>query len=279
MSVSSKALALGSAVCVLVACSPYVLAQPQQAPPQEAPQFPQAQIPQPQIPQGQTTARPSPMRDFQDMIESQRSLVRDRIAGAIGRIEGACREELRNFCSTVTPGEGRLLLCMQAHEDKLSNQCELALFDASRNIQQTMQKIGRVAEACWTDIQMQCGGDSSIAQCISEKRANLSPRCQAAAVELRPAPQQQAAPNPSLAGTPIFSADGIKVGEVTAVRGGLDGRPQMIQAEIGSRLGLGTTTVLITPDEIESRADGLQLRMRAEQIEAVLQDQITGQRQ
>jgi hypothetical protein len=69
------------------------------------------------------------------------------------------------------------------------------------------------------------------------------------------------------------------VGEVTAVRGGLDGRPQMIQAEIGSRLGLGTTTVLITPDEIESRADGLQLRMRAEQIEAVLQDQMTGQRQ
>ncbi len=152
MSVSSKGLALGSAVCVLVACGPYALAQPQQTPPQGAPQFPQAQ----------SNARPSPMRDFQDMIESQRSQVRDRIAGAIGRIEGACREELRNFCSTVTPGEGRLLLCMQAHEDKLSNQCELALFDASRNIQQTMQKIGRVAEACWTDIQMQCGGDSSI---------------------------------------------------------------------------------------------------------------------
>ena len=269
MSVSSKALALGSAVCVFVACSPYVLAQAQQTPPQGAPQLPQAQ----------SNAQPSPMRDFQDMIESQRSQVRDRIAGAIGRIEGACREELRNFCSTVTPGEGRLLLCMQAHEDKLSNQCELALFDASRNIQQTMQKIGRVAEACWTDIQMQCGGDSSVAQCISEKRANLSPRCQAAAAELRPAPQQEAPRNPSLAGTPIFSADGVKVGEVTAVRGGLDGKPQMIQAEIGNRLGLGTTTVLITPDEIESRADGLQLRMRAEQIEAVLQSQITGQRQ
>jgi hypothetical protein len=269
MSVSSKALALGSAVCVLMACSPYVLAQPQQTPPQAPPQSPQAQ----------SNARSSPLRDFQDMIANQRSQVRDRIAGAIGRIEGACRDELRNFCSTVTPGEGRLLLCMQAHEDKLSNQCELALFDASRNIQQTMQKIGRVAEACWTDIQMQCGGDSSIAQCIAEKRANLSPRCQAAAAELRPVAQQEAPRNPSLAGTPIFSADGVKVGEVTAVRGGLDGRPQMIQADIGSRLGLGTTTVLITPDEFESRPDGLQLRMRAEQIEAVLQDQIMGQRQ
>ena len=61
MSVSSKALAIGSAVCVLVACSPYVLAQPQPTPPQEAPQFSQVQIPQAQIPQAQTTARPSPI--------------------------------------------------------------------------------------------------------------------------------------------------------------------------------------------------------------------------
>ncbi|HEX2335241.1 MAG TPA: cysteine rich repeat-containing protein [Hyphomicrobiaceae bacterium] len=166
------------------------------------------------------------MRDFQEMIESQRSQMRDRVAGAIGRIEPACREELRNFCSTVTPGEGRVLLCMQAHDDKLSNQCELALFDASRNIQQTMQRIGRVAEACWTDIQMQCAGDSSVAQCIRDKRAMLSPRCQAAAAELPPPSQQEPQRQASLAGAPIYSADGVKVGEVTAVKSGLDGKPQ-----------------------------------------------------
>ena len=76
----------------------------------------------------------------------------------------------------------------------------------------------------------------------------------------------------SLAGAPIYSADGVKVGEVTAVKSGLDGKPQMIQAAMGSRLGLGATPVLITPDEFEMRTDGLQLRMRADQIEAVLQD-------
>src|SRR5262245_66380114 len=162
MSVSSTALALGSALAFLVTCCPYVLAQSQQAP-AEAPRFPQAQ----------GTGQPSPLRDFQAMIEKQRSQVRERVAGAMGRIESACGAELRNFCSTVTPGEGRLLLCMQAHEDKLSTPCELALFDASRNIQQTMQKIGRVVEPCWTDIQMQCAGSSSIAQCVNEKRANL----------------------------------------------------------------------------------------------------------
>ena len=48
---------------------------------------------------------------------------------------------------------------------------------------------------------------------------------------------------------------------------------------MGSKLGLGTTTVLITPDEFEPRQDGLQLRLRADEIEAVLQDQVMGQRQ
>jgi hypothetical protein len=212
------------------------------------------------------------------MIENQRSLMRDRVAGAIGRIEASCREELRNFCSTVTPGEGRLLLCMQAHEDKLGNQCELALFDASRNSQQTVQRVGRIAEACWGDIQMQCAGSGSIAQCIAEKRATLSPRCQAAAAELRPASQPEPQRRPSLAGTSILSADGVKVGEVTAVKLGLDGKPQMIQADMGSRLGLGTMPVLITPDEFEMRNEGLQLRMRADQIEAALNEQLSGQR-
>jgi hypothetical protein len=282
MSVSSNAFALGSALALLLAACPDVPAQSQQAPAEGAPRFPQAQgdaRPAPGFPQTQGDARPAPMRDFQAMIENQRSRVRERVAGAMGRIEAACGQELRNFCSTVTPGEGRLLLCMQAHEDKLSSQCELALFDASRNVQQTMQRIARVAEACWSDIQAQCASADSIVQCISANRASLSPRCQAAAAELRSASQQEAPRQPSLAGAPIFSADGIKVGEVTAVKGGLDGKPQMIQAEMGSRLGLGTTTVLITPDEFEPRQDGLQLRMSAEEIEAVLQDQAVQQRQ
>ena len=28
------------------------------------------------------------------------------------------------FCGQVTPGEGRLVLCMMAHEDKVSNKCD-----------------------------------------------------------------------------------------------------------------------------------------------------------
>ena len=229
------------------------------------------------LPQVQSEGtKPSPMRDFEQMIEAQRSQMHSRVTEAAERVQNACRTELQKFCATVTPGEGRLLLCMQAHEDKLGNQCELALFEASRNVRQAMRRIERVADACGSDIQAQCVGSGSIAQCLSEKRAVLSPACQAAAAELR-SPSQQASSQPqqqrSLAGLPIFSSDGVKVGEVSNVKTGLDGRPQMILAELGSFLGLGTSTVLITPDELESRSDGLQLRMPAEQIRSVLQEQ------
>jgi hypothetical protein len=133
-----------------------------------------------------------------------------------------------------------------------------------------------VADACWSDIQTHCGGGSSIIQCMNEKRSLLSPTCQAAVAELRPTSQQASSPQQqqrSLAGLPIFSADGVKVGEVSAVKTGLDGQPQMVQSEMGSLLGLGTNTVLITPDELQARPDGLQLRLRADQIRSVLQEQ------
>ena len=34
----------------------------------------------------------------------------------------ACKPEIETYCSQVTPGDGRLLACFVAHEDKLSGQ-------------------------------------------------------------------------------------------------------------------------------------------------------------
>jgi hypothetical protein len=261
---NTKLLALIAGLITSVACSTNLIAQSQSAPPPPS--------------QDKQTLPPPLVRDFQQMIESQKQQMRDRITSAVERIQGACREELRNFCSTVTPGEGRILLCMQAHEDKLGNQCELALFDASRNIRQAIHRVEQVAEACWTDIQTHCVGAGSIAQCMREQLTSLSPRCQAIAAQLQPAPPQGTGQQPRLAGLPIYSSDGMKVGEVIRVKSGLDGKPQMIQAEMGSLLGLGTSIVFITPDEFEARGEGIQLRMPAEQIRSVLENKPEEQR-
>jgi hypothetical protein len=242
-------------------------AQTQQPPTKEAPALPQFQT---------RDTRQSPSPDLQQMREAQQSQMRGRVAAAIERVQSACREEMRNYCSTVTPGEGRVLLCMQAHEDKLGNACEFALFDASRNIQQTVHRVERIADACWGDIQANCAGGGSVGQCIDEKQASFSQPCRAVLAAVKPAPPQQqqtARQQPNLTGVAIFSADGMKLGEVTGVRMGLDGKIHLIQAEMGSLLGLGTSSVIITPDELEWRGDSMQLRMGAEQVRSVLQGQ------
>jgi Golgi apparatus protein 1 len=240
--------------------------QGQQAQPQQSP------LPLPQFRDGQA----GPSKDFQQMREAQRTQIRERIAAGIQKVQAACRNELTNYCGSVTPGEGRLLLCMQAHEDKISNQCGMALFEASRNIEQAAHRVEKIADACWGDIQRLCTGGGSIGQCVMQNQASLSPGCQAVVAAIQPPAQQQAQQQqqqPSLAGMPIYSADGMKLGEITGVRMGMSGQVQLIRAELGSQLGLGTSTVLMTPDELQWTGDKLQLRMNAQQVRNVLQQQ------
>ena len=47
------------------------------------------------------------------------------------QVQEGCSSELAQYCAEVTPGEGRLLACLYAHGDKLSGQCDYALYDAA----------------------------------------------------------------------------------------------------------------------------------------------------
>ena len=53
----------------------------------------------------------------------------------------ACENDLKTYCSQVTPGEKRLLACVYAHEDKLSDQCTYALYQASVVLEQLAQAV------------------------------------------------------------------------------------------------------------------------------------------
>ncbi len=125
-------------------------------------------------------AQPFQQQDLQQLWEQQKTQMRERISGAMQQLRSACAQELSKFCYTVSPGEGRLLLCMQAHEDKLGRGCELALLETSRNIGSAIRRVERFADACWNDIQIYCrtaGG--SVTQCVVDNRSSLSAQCQA----------------------------------------------------------------------------------------------------
>ena len=97
------------------------------------------------------------------------------------QIEAACSDDLQKYCSTVTPGEGRLILCMQAHEDKVSEKCDFAVFQASRNLSRALDRIDRAADICWGDIEKFCShvpeGGGRILQCLASQKASLTSAC------------------------------------------------------------------------------------------------------
>ena len=122
--------------------------------------------------------------------------VETRIAAGVQKIEAACSADIKKFCSTVTPGDSRLMLCIQAHEDQISVQCDYALFDASRNLERALDRVAQIANVCWNDIEQFCshlpeGGSWRIPQCLASQQVLLSPACKgatspAAAQDVRP---------------------------------------------------------------------------------------------
>jgi hypothetical protein len=111
-----------------------------------------------------------------------------RLAAASEKLKAACGGDVTKYCSTVTPGEGRLIFCMMAHEDKLSSKCDYALYDASRKMERTLDLIEQAADACWNDIEKYCAntpeGGGRIAQCLVNNKAKLQKACQAALAKL-----------------------------------------------------------------------------------------------
>lgn len=105
-------------------------------------------------------------------------------AGPVETVATGCQKEIEGFCKDVTPGEGRILACLYAHNDKLSGQCEYALFDAAVQLERAVAALSYVANECSTDIMKNCAavqaGEGRILACLDEHQKDVSDRCKQA---------------------------------------------------------------------------------------------------
>ena len=101
--------------------------------------------------------------------------------GARADLAGACASELSSYCSTVTPGDGRIAACMFAHADKISDGCFAAIEDQLLQIDFVLARLRYAVETCAPDIQARCGdaaaGGGRILGCLIDNRASLSAEC------------------------------------------------------------------------------------------------------
>ncbi len=52
---------------------------------------------------------------------------KDRMDKSMKATKAACAADLKQYCSNVTPGEGREFACLKAYEDKISAGCKEAM--------------------------------------------------------------------------------------------------------------------------------------------------------
>jgi hypothetical protein len=95
-----------------------------------------------------------------------------------------CEKEITSYCKDVTPGEGRLLACLYAHEDKVSARCEYAIYDAAAQLERVVTAITYVANECRDDLKAHCSsvepGEGRLLDCIEKNQAKVSGRCKQA---------------------------------------------------------------------------------------------------
>jgi len=106
----------------------------------------------------------------------------------VSAVQKGCGTEIQTFCSQVTQGEGRLLACFYAHEDKLSGQCQYALYDASAQLERAVSALNYVAGQCADDIVANCAevqlGEGRVVECLNSNSESVSAACKQALADV-----------------------------------------------------------------------------------------------
>lgn len=101
--------------------------------------------------------------------------------GALDTFAEGCQQELTTFCKDVTPGEGRILACLYAFQDKVSPRCEYALYDSLGQLDRTLTNLSYAVGECRDDLKAYCSeikpGEGRLLDCLDSNESKISNRC------------------------------------------------------------------------------------------------------
>lgn len=125
------------------------------------------------------------MRKFiAPFVVSSLLLFSGRAQAAESLVEGvkkACNKELTTFCKGVKAGEGRILACLYAFQDRVSGKCSYAVYDAVSQLEQAVVALKFAATECKDDLLKYCGnvevGEGRVMACLDKNEKSLTDRC------------------------------------------------------------------------------------------------------
>src|SRR3546814_12524737 len=93
-------------------------------------------------------------------------------------IPDVCSSDLQTYCIEVTPGDGRLVSCAEAYEDKLSSQCIAAINRAGYWLTYLATTIDYIARQCEANAAKHCPdvelGEQRVLNCLASHRKQLA---------------------------------------------------------------------------------------------------------
>ncbi len=99
----------------------------------------------------------------------------------------ACSKELSTFCKGVPEGDGRVLACLYAFQEKVSDKCVYAVYDAAEKLEQAATAVKFAASQCQADLQKFCAdvkpGKGRGLGCLQKNEKNVSATCKDALVQ------------------------------------------------------------------------------------------------
>jgi hypothetical protein len=117
------------------------------------------------------------------------STVLQKLTARIQKLENSCGDDIKKFCSGVTPGGGHVLYCLEAYEDKISPKCAFELDEAELDVQEIGDGLKEAFHLCQGDIAKLCGdtqpGGGRISACLTSKKASVSQSCVEAIEKMR----------------------------------------------------------------------------------------------
>ena len=117
------------------------------------------------------------------------STVLEKLTARIQKLENSCGDDIKKFCTGVTPGGGHIMYCLEAYEDKISPKCAFELDEAELDLQEIGDKLKDAFHLCQSDIAKLCGdtrpGEGRISACLASNKASVSQSCVEAIEKLR----------------------------------------------------------------------------------------------
>jgi len=105
----------------------------------------------------------------------------EKLTAKVAKLESACANDIKKYCRNVTPGEGRMIYCMQAYEDKISPKCVFELEEAATSVLSAADALKDGVIACKAEITGVCGktqpGQGRLAACLLANKSTASAGC------------------------------------------------------------------------------------------------------